>query len=64
MLKTLSTESAESRKGGIGIGGGSKAGRNRSELDCDEVYGGEVKGDEIGKKVQKTSKSKKSSKSK
>ena len=33
MLKTLITKLAESRKGGIWVGGDNRAGRNRSELD-------------------------------
>ena len=54
MLKTSSTKSGEPTKGGIRFGSGSKARRDESEVEDDEV----------GKKVQKTSKSKKSSKSK
>ena len=69
MLKTSSTESAEPKKGVVGVGGGSKAGRDRSgingsEIDDVEVDGGEVEVDEVGKKGWKTSKSKNSSKSK
>ena len=33
MLKTLSTMSAEPKKGIVGVGGDSKAGRDRDELD-------------------------------
>ena len=69
MLKISSTKSAELRKGGIGIGGDSRAGRggseiDRSEIDDVKIDGGEVEVDEVGKKVQKSSKSKNSSKSK
>ena len=69
MLKTSSTESAEPRKGVVGVGGGSRAGRDRggidrSEMNDVEVDGGEVEVDEVGKKARKTSKSKNSSKSK
>ena len=69
MLKTLSTKSAEPRKGVVGVGGGSRAGRDRggidgSEMNDVEVDGGEVEVDEVGKKARKTSKSKNSSKSK
>ena len=53
MLKTLTTESAKPRKGGVGIAGGSKARRDRNEFD-----GGEIKDDKVGKKIQKMSKSK------
>ena len=68
MLKTSSTESAEPRKGVVGVGGGSRAGRDRggidgSEMNDVEVDGGEVEVDEVGKKAR-TSKSKNSSKSK
>ena len=68
MLKTSSTESAEPRKGVVGVGGGSRAGRDRggidgSEMNDVEVDGGEVEVDEVGKKAQKTSKSKNLSKS-
>ena len=69
MLKTSSTKSAEPRKGGVGVGGDSKARGSRSKIDESgmddvEVNGGEVEVDEVGKKVQKLSKSKNSSKSK
>ena len=69
MLKTSSTESAEPRKGVVGVGGGSRAGRDRggidgSEMNDVEVDGGEVEVDEVGKKARKTSKSKNLSKSK
>ena len=62
MLKT-----AEPKKGGNGVGGGSKARRGGSEIDGSridnvEVDGGEVEVDEVGKKAWKTSKSKNSSK--
>ena len=68
MLKTSSTESAEPRKGIVGVGGGSRAGRDRggidrSEINNVEVDGGEDEVDEVGKKARKTSKSKNLSKS-
>ena len=59
MLKILSTKSAELRKGRVGFGGGSKAGRNRSEICGNRVDGTEVGNNEVRKKVPKTSKSKK-----
>ena len=58
MLKT-----AEPRKDGYRVGGNSRAGHSRSKIDGDEVDGSEVEVDEVGKKAQKTSKSKNSSKS-
>ena len=68
MLKTSSTESTKPRKGGDGVGGDSKAGRSRSEINgsgMDDVeVEVEVKVDEVGKKVRKLSKSKNLSKSK
>ena len=59
MLKT-----AEPKKGGDEIGGGSKTGRAGSEMDNVEVDGDEVEVDKIGKKVRNFSKSKNLSKSK
>ena len=59
MLKT-----AEPRKGRNGVGGNSKAGRGGSEIDDDEVDSSKIEVDEVGKKVQKTTKSKNLSKSK
>ena len=69
MLKTLSTELAKPKKSGVGVGGNSKAGRGQSKIDGSEmnnveVDGSEVEVDEVGKKIQKLSKSKNSSKSK
>ena len=66
MLKTLNTESAKPRKGGVGIGCDSRAGHklDGDKFDGGEVDGGEVGDDKVRKKVQKTSKSKNSSKSK
>ena len=58
MLKT-----AEHRKGGDRVGGDSRARRGGSEMDNVEVDGVEVEVDEVGKKAQKMSKSKNSSKS-
>ena len=64
ILKTI-----EPRKGGIGVGGDSRARHGGSKIDGNgmdnvEVDGGEVEVDEIGKKGRKTSKSKNLSKSK
>ena len=69
MLKTSSTELAEPRKGVVGVGGDSRARRDRggidgSEMNDVEVDGGEVEVDKVGRKARKTSKSKNSSKSK
>ena len=58
MLKTLSTESAKPGKGGVRVGGNSRAGCAGCKIDGGEVDGGEFENDEIGKKIQKTSKSK------
>ena len=70
-MKTLESTKSSTQlgKGRVGVGGDSKAARDRSkldesEIDDDGVDSGEVKVDKIGKKVQKTSKSKNSSKSK
>ena len=68
MLKTLSTKSAKDSKGRIGVGGDSRAGRDRSEIDGSgmdniEVNGSEVEVDEVGKKGRKMFKSKNLSKS-
>ena len=64
MLKTLSTKSAKPRKGELRVGSDSRAGRAQSKFDGSgmdnvEVDGGEVEVDEFEKKVQKSSKSKK-----
>ena len=64
MLKTLSTESAKPRKGGVGVGCDGRAGHNRSKIDRSrmdnvKVDGDEVEVDEGRKKVQNLSKSKK-----
>ena len=59
MLKTLSTELAKPRKGGVEVGSCSRAGRDRNKVDGDEVGD-----DKVEKKVQKRSKSKNLSKSK
>ena len=69
MLKTSGGTESKTRpgEGRVRIGGSSRAGRGRSEIgemDDIEVDGGEVKVDEIGKKVQKLFKSKNLSKSK
>ena len=65
MLKTSgSTESkTQSGKGGVGVGGDSRARRGGKEIDGNgndnvEVNGGKVEVDEVGKKVQKSSRSK------
>ena len=67
MLKT-----AEPRKGGVGVGGDSRAGRDGSKLDERRIDNDEVDGDEVDDevddegetKVQKSSKSKNLFKSK
>ena len=69
MLKTSGSKSSKPRKGKVGVGGDSRAGRGWSKIDKSgmndvEVDGGEVEVDEVGKKVQKLSKSKNLSKSK
>ena len=69
MLKTSSIELAKLRKGGVGVCDDSKAGCSgneidESEMDDVEVDGNENEVDKVEKKVQKTSKSKNSSKSK
>ena len=60
MLKTLRTTESKTQpgEGGVGVSGESRAGHSRSEIDDVEVGGGEVEDDEVGKKVQKSSKSK------
>ena len=58
MPKISSTKSAKPKKGEVEIGDCNKAERNRSEIGSGEVDGVEVRDDEVGKKVQKTSKSK------
>ena len=58
MPKTLSTKLAKPRKDGVKVGSGSKAGRNRSKIDGNEVDNGKIEDDEVGKKVQKMFKSK------
>ena len=64
MLKISNTKSAEPRKNGVGVGGGSRAEHDKSEINGNEVDNGEIEDDEVRKKVQKTSKSKNLSKSK
>ena len=59
MLKTLSIKLVEPKKCGSGITGDSGAGQNGSEID-----GVKIENNEVGKKVQKPSKSKNLSKSK
>ena len=62
LLKTSSTKSAKPKKGGVEVVGDSSARYNG--MNNVEVDGGEVRNDEVGKKGQKTSKSKNLSKSK
>ena len=69
MLKTLSTKSAKPKKDGVEIGGNSRVGRNRSELDESgidnvEVDSSKIGNNEVGKKGQKMPKSKNLSQSK
>ena len=69
MLKTSRGTESKTRpdEGEVGIDGSSRAERGRSEIggmDEVEVDGGEVEVDEVGKKVQKSTKSKNLSKSK
>ena len=62
MLKTSSTESVEPEKGVVGVVGDSRARRDgrkivdRNGINNVEVDIGEVGGEEVGKKGQKTSK--------
>ena len=67
MLKTLSIESAKPKKGGVKVGGDSRAWHDGSDIDESgvdnvEVDGDKVEFDEVGEKVQKMSKSKNLSK--
>ena len=63
MLKTLSSKLVKLRKGIVGVGGNSKAGRDgKCELSSSEVDGIEVENNEVKKNGQKTSKSKNLSK--
>ena len=64
ILKTSgSTESlTQLRKGGIGVGSDSRAGCGGSELNRIKVHGGKIRDNVVGKKVQKSSKSKNLSK--
>ena len=62
MLKTSSTKLVKPKKGGVGVNG--RVEHNKSEIDGGEIDGGKVKNDQIGKKGQKTFKSKNLSKSK
>ena len=59
MLKT-----AKPRKGGDGVGSGSRARRSGKEIDDIEINAGEVEVDEVGKKARNLSKSTNLSKSK
>ena len=56
-------KTAEPKKGGVGVGGDSKAERSGSKIDGNgmddvEFHGGEIEDDEVGKKGRKMSKSK------
>ena len=69
MLKSSGSNESKTRlgEGGVGVGG-SKVGRKKKKLDGNELHsneidGGQVEDDEVGKKVQKRSKSKNLSKS-
>ena len=64
MLKTLSIKLIEPKKGDVGVYNGNKARRNKSQLNGSKVDIGKVGDNEVGKKVQQTSKSKNLSKSK
>ena len=66
MLKTSNIKSTKPRKGGVGVGGDSRAERGQSKTDGSKMDnvdfdGGEVEVDEVGKKVQILFKSKKRS---
>ena len=63
-MKTSNTKSVESRKGRVRIKSGSRARYDRSEIDGGEVNNIKIEDNKVRKKVQKTSKSKNSSKSK
>ena len=64
MLKTSGSPESLTQpgKGRVGVGGDNRARRDKNKLDDDEVDGGEVEYNEVGKKVQKTSRSKNLSK--
>ena len=70
MKTSKSTKSlTQPRRGGVGVDGSSRTGRDGSKLDGskidnDEVDGDKVRDDEVGKKVQKLLKSKNLFKSK
>ena len=56
MLKTSNTKLAEPRKGGVRVGGDSRAGRSQSKFDRSgmdniEIDGNKVKVDEVEKNV-------------
>ena len=61
MLKTLEGTEFMTRpgEGRVRVGGSSRAGRDENELDRSKIDGGEVGNNEVGKKVQNLSKSKK-----
>ena len=58
MLKTSNIESAELKKGVIGVGGDSKARRDRGKLDKSGMDNVKVGDNEFGKQSQNLSKSK------
>ena len=58
-MKTSSIELAKPRKGGVRVGGDSKARYDGSEINDNKIDSSKVGDDEFGKKVQKMSKSKK-----
>ena len=60
MLKTSGSikSATQPGKGVVEIGGYNRAGRDKSKVDRSELDGGEVENNEVGKKVQKMSKSK------
>ena len=51
MLKILKINLAKPKKSGVRVGGDSRAGRDRNEVDGDKVNGDEVGDNEIEKKV-------------
>ena len=65
ILKTSGSTEFKTRPGedGIGVSGDSRAGCGRSGIDNSEIGGGKVEDDEIGKKAQKSFKSKNLSRS-
>ena len=66
MLKTSGDNGSTTwpGKNGVEVGDGNKTRHNARKIDGGKVDGGDIGDDEIGKKVQKTTKSKNPSKSK